>query len=126
MDCPVDLKYTKDHEWIKAEGEEVTVGVTDYAQDALGDVVFVELPKVGDEVEKGKSAGVVESVKSVSDIYAPVSGTVTEVNTELESTPESVNKSPYESGWMFKVKVGDESELEGLMSAEEYIELTGK
>lgn len=120
MDYPEDLKYTKDHEWVKVEGEIATVGITDFAQDALGDVVFVELPKPGDSVEKGKGAAIVESVKSVSDVFAPLSGEIVEVNSELEDSPEKVNESPYEGGWIMKIKVSDDSEAGGLLSASDY------
>ena len=120
MDFPRELKYTKEHEWVKVEGDTATVGVTDYAQDALGDVVFVELPKVAGQVEKGKGAAVVESVKSVSDVYAPVSGKVTEANEALNGQPELINKSPYGKGWIFKLKLKDMSQLDALMAATEY------
>lgn len=120
MEYPVELKYTEEHEWVLIEEDTVTVGITDFAQDALGDVVFVELPEEGAEVEAGKSFGVVESVKAVSDIYAPVTGEVIEVNDELPDTPELVNASPYEDGWMVKIKLSDTSELEGLLDADGY------
>lgn len=120
MDYPEDLKYTEEHEWVLIEDETVTIGITDFAQDALGDVVFVELPEEGTMVETGKSFGVVESVKAVSDIYAPVSGEVVEVNEELPDTPEIVNSSPYEDGWMVKVKLDDPAELDDLLNAEAY------
>jgi len=120
MEFPEKLKYTKEHEWIKVEGGTATVGITDYAQDALGDVVYVELPKKGAAVEQSKGAAVVESVKSASDVYAPASGAVTEANGRLETNPELVNKSPYGDGWMFKLKLKNPSDLEGLMSAGEY------
>lgn len=123
MDFPEELKYTKEHEWVRVEDDEATVGITDYAQDALGDIVFVELPREGDSVENAKGAAVVESVKSASDIYAPVSGNVSAVNPKLESNPELVNQSPYGDGWMFKLELKDASELDGLMSAEEYAKL---
>jgi glycine cleavage system H protein len=120
MDYPEDLKYTEEHEWVMVEDDVVTVGITDFAQDALGDVVFVELPDDGSTVESGKSFGVVESVKAVSDIYAPVSGEVVEVNEELPDTPELVNTSPYEDGWMVKIKLADTSELDALLDADVY------
>jgi glycine cleavage system H protein len=126
MDFPKELKYTKEHEWVKVEGDMVTVGITDYAQHALGDVVFVELPKIGDQVEKSKGAGVVESVKSVSDVYAPVCGKVTEVNGKLNSNPELVNKSPYKDGWMFKLKIEDKKELDALLAPQDYQKLVGE
>ena len=120
MDYPEDLKYTEEHEWVLIEDDVVTVGITDFAQDALGDVVFVELPEEGATLEAGKSFGVVESVKAVSDIYAPVSGEVVEVNEELPDTPELVNTSPYEDGWMVKIKLSDPSELDSLLDADAY------
>ena len=120
MEYPDDLKYTEEHEWVLIEDDIVTVGITDFAQDALGDVVFVELPEEGAEVESGKSFGVVESVKAVSDIYAPVSGEVVEVNEELPDTPELVNTSPYEDGWMVKIKLSDTGELDDLLDADGY------
>jgi glycine cleavage system H protein len=120
MDYPEDLKYTEEHEWILIEDAVVTVGITDFAQDALGDVVFVELPEEGTTIEAGKSFGVVESVKAVSDIYAPVSGEVVSVNEELPDTPELVNTSPYEDGWMIKIKVSDTAELDGLLDVDGY------
>ncbi|MGB0663031.1 MAG: glycine cleavage system protein GcvH [Pontibacterium sp.] len=118
---PAELKYVSSHEWVRNEGDGiVTVGVTDHAQDLLGDVVFVELPDVDAEVAVGDETGVVESVKAASDIYAPISGVVVEVNEGLEDAPEMVNNDPYGDGWFFKVKLADEAELEGLLSAEEY------
>lgn len=120
MDFPEELKYTEEHEWLLLEGDLVSVGITDFAQDQLGDVVFVELPEVGDRVEAGKAFGVVESVKAVSDIYGPISGEVVEVNTELPDAPETVNTSPYEDGWMIRIKPDDISELDGLMDASSY------
>ncbi len=120
MDYPEDLKYTEEHEWILIEDAVVTVGITDFAQDALGDVVFVELPEEGTMIEAGKSFGVVESVKAVSDIYAPVTGEVVSVNEELPDTPELVNTSPYEDGWMIKIRVADTAELDGLLDADGY------
>lgn len=122
MEFPEELKYTEEHEWVLQEDELVSVGITDFAQDSLGDIVFVELPEVGDTVEAGKPFGVVESVKAVSDIYSPVSGEVVEINEELPDAPETVNTSPYEDAWMIKVKPSDLSELDALMSAAEYQE----
>jgi glycine cleavage system H protein len=122
MAYPADMKYTKTHEWVKAEGATASVGITDYAQHSLGDIVFVELPKVGDKVEAGKLFGSVESVKAVSDLYAPVSGTVTEVNDELNSTPEKIN-SDANTTWMFKLELADAGELtslDSLIDAEAY------
>ena len=112
--------FTEDHEWIDVDGETATVGITEYAQEQLGDIVFVELPEEGAEVEKGKDAAVVESVKAASDVYSPISGTVIEANGALEDDPALVNSSPEEDGWFFKLTVGDESELEALMDEEAY------
>ena len=120
MEFPEEFKYTEEHEWIQVEEDVVTVGVTDFAQDALGDIVFVELPEVGYKAELGKTFGVVESVKAVSDIYSPVSGEVIEINEELPDTPELVNSSPYEDAWMLKIKLSDPSELDGLLDAAAY------
>ncbi|MHB8418768.1 MAG: glycine cleavage system protein GcvH [Myxococcales bacterium] len=117
---PDDLKYTKDHEWARPKGKVVTVGITEYAQDHLGDVVYVELPKAGDAVKKGEPFGVVESTKAVSELFAPVSGKVVEVNDPLADGPESINEDPYEEGWMIQVEMDDPKELDGLMSAEAY------
>jgi len=125
MEYPKNLRYTKDHEWVRVDGDIATVGITEYAQDALGDIVFVELPKAGDEVVANKGIAVVESVKSVSDVMAPLSGQVIEVNEGLEDTPETVNQNPYEAGWMFKIKIADPSEAESLLTAESYQELVG-
>ncbi|NVK00057.1 MAG: glycine cleavage system protein GcvH [Oceanospirillaceae bacterium] len=120
---PSELKYVSSHEWIRDEGDGVvTVGITDYAQESLGDVVFVETPDIGAELAAGDDAGVVESVKAASDIYAPLSGTVLEVNEELEDAPENVNNDPYGDGWFFKMKLSDLAELEDLLSADEYQE----
>src|SRR5712671_5810980 len=115
MPYPTDLKYTKEHEWIKVDGSSATVGITDYAQDSLGDIVFVDLPKPGSEITAGKTFGTVESVKAVSDLYAPASGTVLEVNGELATSPEKVNKDPHGT-WMAKVKLKNPDELNGLLS----------
>ncbi len=118
---PSELKYVSSHEWIRDEGDGIVcVGITDHAQDLLGDVVFVELPDVDAEVSAGDDAGVVESVKAASDIYAPLSGTVVEVNEGLEDAPESVNSDPYGDGWFFKLKLSDLSELDDLLDADEY------
>ena len=114
------LYFTKDHEWISVEGDSATVGITDYAQAQLGDVVFVEVPPAGTEVAKGKEAAVVESVKAASDVYAPVSGQVTEGNGALEADPALVNTSPEGEGWFFKLKLSDPAELQGLMDADAY------
>ena len=112
--------FTDEHEWIDLEGDTATVGITDYAQEQLGDIVFVELPDVGAMVDKGKDAAVVESVKAASDVYAPISGEVTEANSALEDDPALVNSSPEEDGWFFKLTIGDKSEFEGLMDAKAY------
>ena len=112
--------FTDEHEWIDLEGDTATVGITDYAQGQLGDIVFVELPEVGSMVEKGKDAAVVESVKAASDVYAPLSGEVVEVNESLDDDPALVNSSPEEDGWFFKMTVSDKSELEGLMDDKAY------
>lgn len=120
MEFPEELKYTEEHEWVMVEEDLAVIGISDFAQDALGDVVFVELPEVGAEVEAGKAFGVVESVKAVSDIYAPISGTVEEINEDLLETPEIINTSPYEDGWLIKIRMRDASDVEDLMDAEAY------
>ncbi|WP_034251643.1 glycine cleavage system protein GcvH [Arsenicicoccus bolidensis] len=120
LSYPENLRYTAEHEWVAVEGDLAKIGVTAYAQDALGDVVYVNLPAVGDTVSAGDSCGEVESTKSVSDLYSPVSGEVVEVNEELDGTPESVNSDPYGSGWMFTVKVTDPGQLDGLMDVSAY------
>jgi len=122
MEFPEDLKYSKEHEWVLVEGNVATVGITDYAQDQLGDIVFVELPAIGDKVSKEDAFGVVESVKAVSDIYAPVSGKVVEINDDLPENPEMVNEDPYGDGWIIKIEMSDPEELQDLMSANEYEE----
>ncbi len=119
MPYPTDLKYTKEHEWIKVDGSDATIGITHYAQESLGDIVFVDLPKVGSEITAGKPFGTVESVKAVSDLYAPASGTVTDVNAELATSPEMINKDA-NSTWMIKVKLKNPAELSGLMAAADY------
>jgi len=119
---PTELKYVDSHEWIRIEGDHVVIGVTDHAQEALGDVVFVELPEVGAELEAGDEAGVVESVKAASDIYAPISGEVVEVNELLEDAPETVNEHAYTDGWFFNLRVTEPAELEALMDADGYRE----
>jgi len=124
MANPTELKYSKDHEWIKEDGENIIVGITDFAQKQLTDIVFVELPEKGKQVEKDKQMAVVESVKSVSDVFAPVSGEVVEVNDKLVDNPETINNDPYGEGWFVKIKVSDKSELDGLMSSEQYEEIT--
>jgi len=119
MSYPADFKYTKEHEWIKSDGKTATIGITDYAQGSLGDIVFVDLPKPGAEITLGKTFGSVESVKAVSDLYAPASGTVTEVNRELATAPEKINKDAHGS-WMMKVTLKNPGELNGLLSAADY------
>jgi glycine cleavage system H protein len=119
MPYPTEFKYTKEHEWIKPDGKTATVGITHHAQEALGDIVFVELPKPGTDVTKGKTFGSVESVKAVSDLYAPASGTVTEVNAELATAPEKINKDAH-GAWMLKIALKDPNELNGLLSAADY------
>lgn len=126
MTFPENLKYTKDHEWIQIDGETGIVGITDYAQGELGDVVFVELPSVGRVVKAHDSFGTIEAVKAVSDLYAPASGSIVAVNPELEKTPEVVNKEPYGKGWMVKIKLSNPSEVAGLLSASAYKQLVGK
>ena len=125
MNAPAELKYTEEHEWVRVEGNLATVGITDFAQCELGDIVFVELPKVGDTVTKGESFGNVESVKTVSELYAPVSGKVVKVNEALEEAPEKINESPYGDGWMIVVEISDPEELNRLWSAEKYSETYG-
>src|SRR5258707_11688165 len=119
MPYPTDGKYTKEHEWIRVDGSNATIGITDYAQDSLGDIVFVDLPKLGTEITAGKSFGTVESVKAVSDLYAPASGTVTDVNGELATAPEKINKDAH-SAWLLKVSLRDAGELNSLLSAGDY------
>lgn len=125
MDTPKDLRYTQNHEWIKLEGDTAVVGITDYAQNSLGDIVFIELPKNNDKVEAGKSIAVVESVKSVSDIFAPLDGEVFEVNDELEESPEKVNKDPYGSGWIYKQTVSNSKQFEKLLDSQGYSQVLG-
>ena len=120
MALPNDLKYSEDHEWVKVDGNTVTIGITDFAQGELGDIVFVELPEDGDEMTKGESFGSVESVKTVSELYAPLNGKIVEVNEELEDSPELVNESPYEEAWMVKVELEDTSQLDSLLDADGY------
>ena len=122
---PADRRYTTEHEWIKAEGDHYVVGITAFAQDQLGDIVYVELPKVGDHLEAGKTFGVIESVKTASDLYAPVGGEVIEVNPELVDQPQIVNDDPYQSGWMIKVRVEDATQIEQLLTADQYSDQIG-
>ena len=121
---PQDLRYTEEHEWARAEGNRVTVGITQYAQDALGDVVYVDLPATGTRVEKGQPFGEVESTKSVSDLYAPITGTIVARNESLESQPELVNAEPYGEGWMVVIEADDPAQLERLLSSEDYDKMT--
>jgi glycine cleavage system H protein len=123
MNIPENLKYTKDHEWIKVDGDEALVGITDYAQNELGDIVFVEIETEGETLDKEEVFGTVEAVKTVSDIFMPLSGEITEVNAKLEDSPEIVNKDPYGDGWLIKVKLSDKSELDELLDAAKYKEL---
>ena len=120
VNVPEDLRYTTDHEWVRQEGDRVRIGITDYAQDALGDVVFVQVPTVGTSVAAGGSFSEVESTKSVSDIYAPITGEVVEVNDELGDAPERLNEDPYGDGWICAISIGDPAELDGLMDAAAY------
>ena len=122
---PEDRRYTKEHEWVKLEGDQALVGITDFAQDQLGDVVYVELPKVGDRVRMMQPFGVIESVKTASDLYAPVTGVVVEVNSAVVDEPQTVNDAPYEAGWLIKVKPDDPSEIERLMTAQQYADSVG-
>lgn len=124
MSTPKDLRYSEEHEWVKDESGKYRIGITHFAQSELGDIVFVELPQVGDEVKADEPFGSVESVKTVSELYAPISGKVVEVNEELEDSPELVNESPYEGAWMIVVEASNESELDALMSAEDYDKMT--
>jgi len=125
MNTPEDLRYSSDHEWVRVSGDTATIGITDYAQDALGDVVYVDLPQVGDAVTAGGSCGEVESTKSVSELYAPVSGTIASVNTELADEPEKLNADPYGEGWICTVTLGDPAEVDGLLDAAAYQALIG-
>ena len=126
MEFPDGLKYTKEHEWVLVEDHVATVGITEYAQQELGDIVYVELPEVGEKIVKDDPFGAVESVKAVSDIYAPISGTVLEINDALPESPETINEDPYGDGWMIKVEMSDKDELKDLMNAEEYEEYVGR
>ncbi len=117
---PEELKYLSTHEWARAEGDVITVGITDHAQDAMGDLVYIEVPELGQQVSAGEEAGVVESVKAASDIYAPVSGEIVAINEGLEEEPELVNQDPYGDGWMFQIKASDPGELDALLDAEAY------
>jgi glycine cleavage system H protein len=123
MNIPQSLKYTKEHEWVREDGDTVTVGITDHAQGELGDIIFVEFPEIGQKIQKDEPLGTIEAVKTVADLFAPISGTVTEINETLDDSPESVNKDPYGDGWMVKVSVSEAGELDNLMSAGQYQEM---
>ncbi|MDX1627947.1 MAG: glycine cleavage system protein GcvH [Fulvivirga sp.] len=125
MNTPEELKYTEDHEWIKIDGDTATVGITDFAQNELGDIVYVEIETEGEEIDKGEVFGTVEAVKTVSDLFMPVSGEVIAVNGDLEDSPETVNEDPYGNGWMIKIKMSDTSEGDELLSADQYKEVIG-
>jgi glycine cleavage system H protein len=123
MNLPDNLKYTKDHEWIRVEGDDAFIGITDYAQGELGDVVFVEIETEGEELDKEEVFGTIEAVKTVSDLFMPVSGKVVEVNSKLEDTPETINQDPYGNGWLVKITIKNKSELDDLMDASKYEEM---
>jgi glycine cleavage system H protein len=125
MNFPENLKYTKDHEWIKVEGDTAWVGITDFAQNELGDIVYIEVNTVGETLEQEETFGTIEAVKTVSDLFMPISGEVLEFNKDLEPNPEVVNQDPYGKGWIVKIKVGDMSEIDGLLDVEKYKELVG-
>jgi glycine cleavage system H protein len=125
MNIPAELKYTKDHEWVKVEGDVATVGVTDFAQTELGDIVYVEVETEGEDLAQEEVFGSIEAVKTVSDLFMPLSGEIIKFNDELEASPESVNADPYGAGWMVQVKMSDASQLEGLLSADDYKALVG-
>ena len=125
MNIPQELKYTKDHEWVRIEGDVATVGVTDFAQGELGDIVYVEVETVGETLEKEEVFGTVEAVKTVSDLFSPLSGEIIEFNESLEDTPEKVNSDPYGDGWMVKIRISDQDQISDLLSASEYKEIIG-
>lgn len=126
MNIPTHLKYTKEHEWVKIDGEFAWIGITDFAQGELGDIVFVELPDVGKNIKQNQTFGTIEAVKAVSDLYAPISGKVVEVNKIVQDTPEIINKEPYETGWMIKVEIADAGELGALLDPSAYKALIGQ
>lgn len=126
MNVPSELRYTKEHEWIRLEGDTATVGISDYAQGELGDIVFVELPKVGDAVQYMKPFGTIEAVKAVSDMFSPVSGKVIEINKALDSDPMVINRDPYQGGWIIKIQVSDKAQLEQLLDAKSYKDMLGE
>jgi glycine cleavage system H protein len=123
MNIPKDLKYTEDHEWVKIEGEEAVIGITSFAQSELGDIVFVEIDSEGDTIEKSEVFGTVEAVKTVSDLYMPLSGEILSYNSELDNSPEKVNDDPYGDGWMIRIKLTDQSEIDSLLNSQQYEEL---
>ena len=123
MSLPQDLKYTKEHEWVKVDGITATIGITDHAQSELGDIIFVEFPDIDQEIEKNEPFGTIEAVKTVADLFAPISGKVTEINENLEDSPESVNSDPYGEGWIVKVSIDNAGELDELMTPEQYGDL---
>ena len=123
MDLPQDLRYSKDHEWVKVDGDVALIGITDYAKNELGDIVFVEVPTVGDTLSKGDTLGTIEAVKTVADVYIPIDGEVLEMNPELENTPELINQDPYGKGWIAKIKVTDASQIDGLLTVDQYKDL---
>ena len=123
MSLPQDLKYTKEHEWVKVDGVTATIGITDHAQGELGDIIFVEFPDIDQEIEKDEPFGTIEAVKTVADLFAPISGKVTEINEDLENSPESVNSDPYGEGWIVKVSIDNAGELDELMTPEQYGDL---
>ncbi len=126
MQFPDELKYSKEHEWLRLEGDIAIIGITEFAQDELGDIVYVEQPKVGAQVSQNNQFGVVESVKTVSDLYSPVTGEVVEVNDDVASSPEQINKDPYGEGWIIKVRLSDHTELDSLLSSADYQTMIGK
>ncbi|MFD2215944.1 glycine cleavage system protein GcvH [Metabacillus endolithicus] len=126
MNTPKELRYSEEHEWVKVEGDKVRIGITDFAQSELGDIVFVELPEIGDELQADEPFGSVESVKTVSELYAPISGKVVEINENLDDSPEFVNESPYEKAWMIVIEPANPADIEKLMTAEQYEEMTNQ
>ena len=126
MNFPENLKYTKEHEWVSMDGDVATIGVTEFAQSELGDIVFVEIETEGETIDQNEVFGTIEAVKTVSDLFMPISGEIVAINTDLEDAPESVNESPYENGWMIKIKASDLSEVDGLMDATAYKSLIGQ
>ncbi len=125
MNIPENLKYTKDHEWVRVKGNEAFIGITDFAQSELGDIVFIEVETKGEELDKGEAFGTIEAVKTVSDMYMPISGEVVEFNASLEDSPETINKDPYGDGWIIKVSIKDESQINDLLTSAQYAETLG-